>query len=98
MFPKPRPAGHMTSMAPRKPPLGPERRSALGILADAPHGLTEALLMAHGVTTKLLADLVRDGLATTRRESVKMVNSPLRSTPGPRRSPMLRPVQRRSAC
>jgi DNA-binding PadR family transcriptional regulator len=30
------------------------------------------MLMAHGVTTGLLADLVRDGLATTRRESVKM--------------------------
>jgi len=67
---QPHPAGHMISMAPRKPRLGPERRSALGILVDAPHGLTEALLAAHGVTTELLASLVRDGLATVRRESV----------------------------
>jgi hypothetical protein len=58
--------GHDTS----KPRLGPERRSALGILADAPHGLTEAILLAHGFTTELLASLVRDGLATVRRESV----------------------------
>jgi hypothetical protein len=54
------------AVTPQKPRLGPERRSALGILADAPHGLTEAMLMAHGV-----ASLVRDGLATVQRESVK---------------------------
>jgi hypothetical protein len=59
------------AVTPRKPRLGPERRSAL-VLADAPRGLTEAMLMAHGVTTALLASLVRDGLATTRLESVKM--------------------------
>jgi hypothetical protein len=58
-------------VTPQKPRLGPERRSALGILADAPRGLTEAMLMAHGFTTELLADLVRDGLATEQRESVK---------------------------
>jgi hypothetical protein len=27
--------------------LGPERRTVLGILADAPHGLPEATLLAH---------------------------------------------------
>jgi hypothetical protein len=68
---QPHPAGHMISMAPRKPRLSPERRSALGILADAPHGLTEALLAAHGVTTELLASLVRDGLASVQRQSMK---------------------------
>jgi hypothetical protein len=57
-------------LTPRKPPLGPERRSVLGLLADAPLGLTEAMLMAHGFTIELLASLVRDGLATVRRESV----------------------------
>jgi hypothetical protein len=56
---------------PRKPPLGPERRSALGILADAPRGLTEAMLTTHGVTGKLIAGLVRDGLATVQAESVQ---------------------------
>ena len=49
-------------------PLGPERRSALGILADAPRGLIEAMLTAHGVTGKLIAGLVRDGLATVQAE------------------------------
>jgi hypothetical protein len=29
------------------------------------------MLLAHGLTTKLLASLVRDGLATVQRESVK---------------------------
>jgi hypothetical protein len=59
------------AVTPQKLRLGPERRSALGILADAPHGLTEAMLMAHGITTELLASLVRHGLATVQRESVK---------------------------
>jgi len=53
---------------PRKPRLGPERCSALGILADAPRGLTEDLLLARGFTREVLASLVRDGLATTRTE------------------------------
>jgi hypothetical protein len=59
------------AVTPQKPRRGSERRSTLGMLADAPHGLTEAILMAHGVTTKLLDGLVRDGLATARPESVK---------------------------
>jgi hypothetical protein len=46
------------AVKPQKPRLGPERRSALGILADAPHGLTEAMLLARGFTTELLAGLV----------------------------------------
>jgi len=58
-------------MAPRKPRLGPERRGALGILADAPHGLTESVMLAHGFTSEILASLVRDGLATARPETVK---------------------------
>jgi len=56
---------------PRKPRLGPERRSALGILADAPRGLTEELLLARGFTREVLASLVRDGLATTRTETTR---------------------------
>jgi len=55
-------------MAPR---LGLERRGALGILADAPHGLTEGLMLAHGLTVETIASLVRDGLATTRPETMK---------------------------
>jgi hypothetical protein len=58
-------------MAPRQPRLGPERRGALGILADAPHGLTEGFMLAHGIAAATIASLVRDGLATTRREPTK---------------------------
>ena len=58
-------------MTPRKPRLGPERRGALGILADAPHGLTEGLLLTHGIATDTIASLVRDGLATARPETMK---------------------------
>jgi hypothetical protein len=39
-------------------------RPALELLAASPQGCTEALLSAHGVTVKILADLVRAGLAT----------------------------------
>jgi hypothetical protein len=55
----------------RKPRLGPERRGALGILADAPRGLTEGFMLAQGFTPQTIASLVRDGLATMRPESMK---------------------------
>jgi hypothetical protein len=54
----------------RKPPLGPERCSALGILADAPYGLPESSLLAHGFMSNLIDGLVRDGLATSTVETV----------------------------
>jgi len=56
---------------PRKPRLGPERRGALGILADAPRGLTQGVMLAHGFTPDTIASLVRDGLAATRREPMR---------------------------
>jgi hypothetical protein len=59
------------AMTPRKPRLGPERRGALGVLADAPRGLTEGFMLAHGFTPETIASLVRDGLATTRREPMR---------------------------
>jgi hypothetical protein len=59
------------AMTPRKPRLGPERRGALGILADAPHGLTEGMLLVHGIATDTIASLVRDDLATARPETQK---------------------------
>jgi hypothetical protein len=55
-------------MIARKPRLGPERRGALGILADAPDGLSEGLVLAHGITRETIESLVRDGLATVRGE------------------------------
>jgi hypothetical protein len=62
---------HESVMAPKKPRLGPERRGALGILADAPRGLTEALMLAHGITAETIESLVRDGLATSQPESTR---------------------------
>ena len=41
-----------------------DRRRALRVLADAPEGVTEALMMAHGFRIALLADLCFAGLAT----------------------------------
>ena len=58
-------------MTSRKPRLGPERRGALGILADAPHGLTEGLMLIYGIATETIASLVRDGLATAQPETMK---------------------------
>lgn len=40
-----------------------DRRRALRVLADAPEGVTEALLLAHGFRVGLLADLCIAGLA-----------------------------------
>jgi hypothetical protein len=44
--------------------ISAEHRRVLRLLAGNPLGCTEAILLAHGFTTKLLALLVRDGLAT----------------------------------
>jgi hypothetical protein len=53
--------------------LSVERRRALKILADAgADGCTGATLFAHGFSVYMLADLVRDGLATAHRETVKV--------------------------
>ena len=56
--------------APKPSPASNHRRRALTVLAGCPDGCTESLLMAHGFTTKVLADLVRTELATARRERV----------------------------
>jgi hypothetical protein len=45
--------------------ISAEQRRALRLLAGSPLGCTEAILLAHGFKTELLALLVRDGLATT---------------------------------
>jgi hypothetical protein len=49
---------------------GPGAR-ALEILAGSPQGCTEETLRAHGFTVRLLARIVRAGLAVARREIVK---------------------------
>jgi hypothetical protein len=50
--------------------LSTEQRRALRLLANSGDGVTEALMMAHGFGTKLMAALVEAGLATTSVERV----------------------------
>jgi hypothetical protein len=53
--------------------LSAEQRRALELLATAGlDGCTGAALFARGFTIDMLADLVRDGLATARRETLKV--------------------------
>src|SRR5262249_37012727 len=48
----------------------PGRRRALGLLAASPDGATEAILLAHGFSIRLLVEPVRTGFATARAERV----------------------------
>jgi hypothetical protein len=48
-----------------------DQRRALRLLADAPNGATEAIMLAHGFTNAMLDALVRDGLATAERRAMK---------------------------
>jgi hypothetical protein len=55
----------------RRRRLSAERRRALQLLASSQNGITEVLLLAHGVTPHMLARLLRSGLATIQRETFK---------------------------
>jgi hypothetical protein len=44
--------------------LTADQRRALRLLAGAPHGVTEAMMLAHGFRFQMLARLVLKGLAT----------------------------------
>ena len=48
----------------------PDRVGALELLASTRHGLTESLLLAHGVTVPLMVELARAGLASATTERV----------------------------
>lgn len=54
----------------RKRRLGAKARDALELLAAASPGCPEPLLLAHGFKIKMLAGLVREGLATAQTETV----------------------------
>ena len=55
----------------RRRRLQPTRRGALELLASCPDGATDTILTAtHGLTTEMLVDLIRDGLATGRTEQL----------------------------
>ena len=54
------------------PRLTPERRRALKLLASSLEGINEELLVrGHGFRRQMLVGLVRFGLATAERETVK---------------------------
>jgi hypothetical protein len=55
---------------PRKRCLSPKARRALELLARNPHGVTEALLLAHGFSRRMLAGFLRSGLATWNYQTV----------------------------
>jgi hypothetical protein len=71
--------GHMTTI--RKRRLSPQPRRTLELLmllASSPHGATEALLVrAHGFDSDMVAGLVRGGLATAERETMKAGAKPI---------------------
>ena len=53
--------------------LSAEQLSALEVLADAgTWGCTGVMLFAYGFRINLLIGLIRDGLATTRRETMRV--------------------------
>ena len=58
-------------VAPIRPRISSDQRRALRLLADGPHGCTEAIMLAHGFKAELLAPLVRDGLATTQPGTIR---------------------------
>ena len=69
----------------------PDRRRALALLASAPHGLTEALMIAHGFTAEQMVELITAGLAGAVHERVMAGKTPmqvtrLRITPAGRRA------------
>ncbi len=57
---------------PRKRRLSPDQRRALELLASRRHGVNEELLvLGHSFSRRMLAGLVRRGLAAAEREVVK---------------------------
>jgi DNA-binding PadR family transcriptional regulator len=48
-----------------------DQRAALRMLAGFPNGSTESIMLAHGFAIGTLRDLVRNGLATAERRTVR---------------------------
>ena len=57
-----------------------DRRRALKMLAALPEGSTEALLLAHGFTSAVIAELVDTGLATSIIEPILAGGRPVEVT------------------
>jgi hypothetical protein len=64
---------HTITVTPRQRRLGGEQRRALRLLACSPFGATEAILHVHGFTRKMLAKLIRAGLASAQSETGKEI-------------------------
>jgi len=61
--------GYIADMLNRVPEVNADQRRALELLSDAGlNGCTGATLLSHGFSIEMLADLIRDGLATAHRE------------------------------
>jgi hypothetical protein len=56
---------------PRKHYLGAAQRRALQLIASSPFGTTETIMVANGFRRRMLANLIRAGLATAHRENIK---------------------------
>jgi hypothetical protein len=55
-----------------KPRVGPERRRALQLLADVGQsGATQAIMLAHGFQTAMLAGMVKAGFVTEAIDTVR---------------------------
>jgi len=66
------------SKQPAKRPLGAERRRALELLASSRHGVNEEMLVhGHGFSRRMLAVLVRVGLAASERAVMMAGNKPV---------------------
>ena len=50
----------------------PDRERAFTLLASSPGGATETMLLAHGFTAKLIAELIDAGLATAAPQRLGM--------------------------
>ena len=57
-----------------------DRRRALTVLGDNPDGCTQAILLAHGFKSQLLAELVRTKLVTEHYERVMQGGRPINVT------------------
>ena len=60
--------------------MSAERHRALRLLAAAPNGATEAIMLAHGFTDEILGRLVLNGLATAAPGIMYAGNRPIEVT------------------
>lgn len=61
----------------RKGHLSQHARHALELLTLDPRGLAEPLLLTYGFSHKMVASLLRSGLATAQRQTVRVSGQPV---------------------